>query len=208
MPKLALYNQDGEQVGEVNVNTGLFEAPIKKGALYQTAMAQSARRRQGTAAVRDRSEVRGGGSKPWVQKGTGRARHGSIRSPLWVGGGVIFGPHPRNYSFRVPKKVRRAALCSVLTAKLREDKLLIVDKLAVSEPKTKAMVEILSKLNALKSALIVMSHYDKNIDKSVRNLPRVSTITARQLNVLDILKHDCLVMSKEALEKVEEVFGG
>lgn len=207
MPKLAIYNRDGEQVGEKDVKADLFEAPLKKGALYQTAMAQSARRRQGTSAVRDRSEVRGGGSKPWAQKGTGRARHGSVRSPLWVGGGVIFGPHPRNYGFRVPKKVRRVALRSILTAKFQEEKLLVVDDFAVNEPKTKAMVETLSKLNAVGSALIVMAHPDVNISKSVRNLPRVNAIVARKLNVLDILNHDYLVMSGEALDKVEEVFG-
>ncbi len=207
MPKLDLYNRNGEQVGEMEVQADLFAAPMKKSALYQTAMSQSARQRQGTSAVRDRSEVRGGGAKPWAQKGTGRARAGTIRSPLWVGGGVVFGPHPRNYGFSVPKKVRRAALRSVLTAKVQAEKLLVVDDFAITEPKTKAMFHILSNLKADRSALVVIAQPDWNIIKSARNLPRVKTITARQLNVLDILSFDFLVMTREALEQVQEVFG-
>lgn len=192
---------------EVEVQAGLFAAPLKKGALYQTAVSQAARQRQGTSAARDRSEVRGGGSKPWAQKGTGRARHGSIRSPIWVGGGATFGPHPRDYGFTVPKKVRRAALRSALSAKVSEGMLLVVDDLLITEPKTKAMVQLLDKLNASRSALIVIAEPDQNVIKSARNLSRVKTVVARQLNVLDILSYDHLVMSREALEKVQEVFG-
>lgn len=208
MPSLALYNRDGEQVGEVEVQEGLFAAPLKKGALYQTAVSQAARKRQGTSASRDRSEVKGGGSKPWSQKGTGRARHGSTRSPIWVGGGAVFGPHPRDYGFSVPKKVRRAALRSALSAKVSEGLLLVVDDLAINEPKTKAMVRLLENLKASRSALIVTAEPDQNVIKSARNLPRVKTIAARQLNVLDLLSYDYLVMTSEALQKVEEVFGG
>ncbi len=208
MPSLALYNCDGEQVGEVEVQEGLFAVPLKKGALYQTAVSQAARKRQGTSATRDRSEVKGGGAKPWSQKGTGRARHGSIRSPIWVGGGVVFGPHPRDYGFSVPKKVRRTALRSALSAKVREGLLLVVDDLAIHEPKTKAMVRLLENLKASRSALVVTAEPDQNVIKSARNLPRVKTITARQLNVLDLLSYDYVVMTSEALQKVEEVFGG
>jgi large subunit ribosomal protein L4 len=194
-------------VGEVDVQAALFAAPLRKGALYQTAVSQAARQRQGTSAARDRSEVRGGGSKPWAQKGTGRARHGSTRSPIWVGGGATFGPHPRDYGFTVPKKVRRAALQSALSAKVSEGMLLVVDDLAITEPKTKQMVRLLDKLNASRSALVVIPEPDLNVIKSARNLPRVKTIVARQLNVLDILSYDYVVMTREALEKVQEVFG-
>lgn len=207
MAKLALYNRDGEQVGEIEVQAALFEAPMKQGALYQTAVSQAANRRQGTAASRDRGEVRGGGGKPWPQKGTGRARHGSTRSPIWVGGGTVFGPHPRDYGFTVPKKVRRAALKSVLSAKVREGKLLVVDDFVIEEPKTRAVVQILKNLNASGKSLIVTGRPDQNVIKSARNLPGVKTTEARQLNVLDILSYDYLVMTRDALEKVQEVFG-
>ncbi len=208
MPKLALYNRDGEQVDEVEVQAGIFEAPVKEGALYQTAVSQAARRRQGTASSKDRSEVRGGGSKPWPQKGTGRARHGSIRSPIWTGGGVTFGPHPRDFGKKVPKKMRRAALKSALSDKFKEGKLLVVDDFAIDTPQTKNMVGLLGNLNVSGGTLIISAEPDQNIIKSARNLPGVKTILARQLNVLDILNHNFLVMSKAALEQVEEVFGG
>ncbi len=207
MPKLNLYNRDGEQVGEMEVQAGLFAAPIKQGALYQTAMSQSAKQRQGTSASRDRSEVRGGGAKPWPQKGTGRARHGTTRSPIWVGGGTVFGPHPRDYGYSVPKKVRRAALRSALSAKVSEEKILVLDELDMNEPKTKEMVRLLDNLKATRSALIVIAQPDQNVIKSVQNLPRVKTTVARQLNVLDILSYDHLVITRDALEKVQEVFG-
>jgi large subunit ribosomal protein L4 len=207
MPKLTLYNRDGEEVSEVEVRAELFAAPIKKGALYHTAVAQRARRRQGTAATKGRSFVRGGGAKPWPQKGTGRARHGSIRSPIWVGGAVTFGPHPRSFGYKVPKKIRRAAFCSALSAKVREGKLIVVDDFKIERPQTKAMVRLLENLKASGGALIVTAQTDENVIKSARNLPGVNTITAPQLNVLDILNHNYLVLSQDALEKVEEVFG-
>jgi len=207
MPSLALYNRDGEQVGEIEVQPALFAAPIKKGALYQTTISQAARKRQGTSAARDRSEVSGGGNKPWAQKGTGRARHGSTRSPIWVGGGSVFGPHPRDYGFTVPKKIRRAALRSALSAKVGRGMLLVVDDLAVTEPKTKSMVQLLNKLKVFKSTLIITAEPNPNVIKSARNLPRVKTIAARQLNVLDILSYDYLIMTGEALGIVQEVFG-
>lgn len=208
MPKLSLYNGDGEQVDEIEVQASLFGAPLKKGALYQTAVSQAARRRQGTASSKDRSEVRGGGSKPWPQKGTGRARHGSIRSPIWTGGGVTFGPHPRDFGTKVPKKMRRAALRTALTDKVNEGKLLVVDDFAIDSPRTKKVAALLDKLKVSGGALIVSAEADLNLIKSARNLPRVKTILARQLNVLDILTYNYLVMSREALQQVEEVFGG
>ncbi|HPU01515.1 MAG: 50S ribosomal protein L4 [Firmicutes bacterium] len=207
MPKLTLYNRDGEQLSELEVQAGLFDAPLKKGALYYTAIAQRARRRQGTAATKNRSLVRGGGAKPWPQKGTGRARHGSIRSPIWVGGAVVFGPHPRSYAYRVPKKVRRAALASALSDRVREGKLIVVDDFQIEQPKTKAVVRLLENLQVSGSALLVTAQPDVNVIKSARNLPGVKTLTAAQLNVLDILNHEYLILSREALEKVQEVFG-
>jgi large subunit ribosomal protein L4 len=207
MPKLTLYNRDGEQVSELEVQAGLFDAPLKKGALYHTALAQRARRRQGTASTKSRSFVRGGGSKPWPQKGTGRARHGSTRSPIWVGGAVTFGPHPRSFGYRVPKKIRRAALTSVLSAKVREGKFIVVDDFKIDRPQTKAVARLLENLQVSGGALIVTAQPDHNVIKSARNLPKVKTLTAAQLNVLDILNHEYLILSQAALEKVQEVFG-
>ncbi|HOP68288.1 MAG: 50S ribosomal protein L4 [Dethiobacteria bacterium] len=207
MPKLALYNQEGVPVGELEVPEAIFAAPVKEAAVYSAAMAQEARRRQGNAATKNRGEVRGGGSKPWVQKGTGRARHGSIRSPIWVGGGTVFGPRPRDYGFAVPKKVRRAAVKSVLSSKAQENKLLVIEGFNLERPRTKEMIQILNKLQVAGKALIVTAEPEPNVIKSARNLPGVKTILADQLNVLDLLNHDYLLMTRAALERVQEVFG-
>jgi large subunit ribosomal protein L4 len=208
MPKISLYNRDGEQVDEIEIQAALFEAPFKQGALHQTVVSQATRRRLGTASSKDRSEVRGGGAKPWPQKGTGRSRHGSTRSPIWVGGGVTFGPQPRDFGTKVPKKMRRAALKSALSDKVREGKLILVDDFAIDTPQTKKMAALLDKLKVSGGALIVGDQPDMNVIKAARNLPRVKTILARQLNSLDILTYNYLVMSKAALQQVEEVFGG
>ncbi len=208
MPKLALYNREGKEVEEIELQAGLFEAPLKQGALYQTVVSQASRRRQGTASSKDRSEVRGGGSKPWPQKGTGRSRHGSTNSPIWTGGGVVFGPHPRDFGTRVPKKVRLAALKSALSDKFREGKLVVIDDFAFDAPRTKEMAALLEKLKVSGGALIVSDQPDVNLIKSARNLPKIKTALARQLNALDILTYNYLVMSKAALQQVEEVFGG
>ena len=208
MPKLSLYNRDGEQIDEIELQEALFGVAVKKGALHQTAVSQASRRRLGTASSKDRSEVSGGGSKPWPQKGTGRARHGSTRSPIWTGGGATFGPHPRDYSPKVPKKMRRVALKSALSDKVREGKLFIVDDFAIDAPQTKKMVALLNNLKVSGGTLIVCDQPDLNVIKASRNLPRVKTTLARQLNVLDILTYNYLVMNRAALEQVEEVFGG
>lgn len=208
MPKISLNNRDGEQVDEIEIQAALFEAPFKQGALHQTVVSQATRRRLGTASSKDRSEVSGGGTKPWPQKGTGRSRHGSTRSPIWVGGGVTFGPQPRDFGTKVPKKMRRAALKSALSDKVREGKLILVDDFAIDTPQTKKMVALLDKLKVSGGALIVGDQPDMNVIKAARNLPRVKTILARQLNSLDILTYNYLVMSKAALQQVEEVFGG
>ncbi len=208
MPKISLYNIDGKQVDEIEIQESLFDAPSRQGALYQTAVSQAARRRQGTASSKGRSEVRGGGGKPWPQKGTGRSRHGSTRSPIWVGGGATFGPHPRDFGKKVPKKMRRAALKSALSDKVNEGKLIVVDDFAIDTPQTKKVADLLNKLNVTGGALIASDQPDLNLIKGARNLPRVKTILARQLNVLDILTYNYLVMSKAALQQAEEVFGG
>lgn len=208
MPKLSLYNRDGKKVEEIEIQAGLFEAPLKQGALYQTVVSQAARRRQGTASSKDRSEVRGGSSKPWPQKGTGRSRHGSTTSPIWTGGGVAFGPKPRDFGTKVPKKVRRAALKSALSDKFRDGKLVIVDDFSIAVPRTKEVAALLDNLKVSGGALIVSDQPDHNLIKSARNLPKVKTALARQLNALDILTYNYLVMSKAALQQVEEVFGG
>lgn len=208
MPKISLYNIDGKQIDEIEVQENLFDAPSRQGALYQTAVSQAARRRQGTASSKGRSEVRGGGGKPWPQKGTGRSRHGSTRSPIWVGGGATFGPHPRDFGKKVPKKMRRAALKSALSDKVNEGKLIVVDDFALDTPQTKKVADLLNKLNVTGGALIASDQPDINLIKGARNLPRVKTILARQLNVLDILTYNYLVMSKAALQQAEEVFGG
>jgi len=206
VPKLTVYNHQGEQVGDVELKEELFMAPIKEGALYYTAVAQMANRRQGTASTKSRGEVRGGGSKPWPQKGTGRARHGTIRSPLWVGGAVTFGPKPRSHRMKVPRKVKRSALRSALSSKVQEEKLMIIEDFGLEEPKTRRIVQLLQNLNADAQALLVTDRPDENVKKSARNLQGVKTINAHQLNVLDLLTYDYIVMTQDALQKVEEVF--
>ncbi len=207
MSKFAVLNAQGKQVGDVDLKEEIFKAPIRNEVLYYTAVAQLSNRRQGTASTKKRSEVRGGGEKPWPQKGTGRARHGSIRSPLWVGGGVTFGPSPeRNYSRKVSKKVKRLAIQSALSMKVRDDKFLVIENINFSEPKTKEIKKLLENLGLEQQVLLVISEPNQNIIKSARNIPRVKVIAARQLNVLDMLNHDHLIITKGALQKVEEVF--
>lgn len=208
MPTVTLYNTNGDEVEEIEVRADVFAVPLKRRALHQTAVVQAARKRLGTAATRDRGEVRGGSAKPWPQKGTGRARHGSTVSPIWTGGGVAFGPHPRDYSPKVPKKVRRLALKSLLSDKIKKEKLVLVDTFGVDEPKTKHMAALLANLKITGGALVVLDEVDLNVIKAARNLPRVKTVLARQLNVLDLLNHNYVLMNKAALRQVEEVFGG
>ncbi|HHX87607.1 MAG TPA: 50S ribosomal protein L4 [Firmicutes bacterium] len=208
MPNLVIYNQQGEQVGQIEAPASLFKAPLKKGALYHTVVSQTARQRQGTASTRTRSQVRGGGSKPWPQKGTGRARHGSIRSPIWTGGGVTFGPQPRNFGYKVPKKVRRAALSTALSSKNKQGKVLVMEGITLDRPHTKGVVSMLNSLKVEGKALFVTARPDHNLIKSARNIPGVSTTFSQQLNVLDILNHDYLIFTREALQRLEEVYGG
>ncbi|WZX99912.1 50S ribosomal protein L4 [Bacillus sp. FSL W7-1360] len=205
MPKVALYNQTGSQVGDVELADSVFGITPNQSVLHDAVVMQQSSLRQGTHKTKGRSEVRGGGRKPWRQKGTGRARQGSIRSPQWVGGGVVFGPTPRSYSFKLPKKVRRLALKSALSAKVGANEMIVLDQLQFEAIKTKAMKDVLANLSVEKKALVVTADYNETIALSTRNLPNVTFVTAAGVNVLDLLKHDKVIITKDAVEKVEEV---
>ncbi|HHX01101.1 MAG TPA: 50S ribosomal protein L4 [Firmicutes bacterium] len=205
MPKVAVYNMEGVQIGDIELNDAIFGVKINEALMHQAVVSHLANRRQGTAATKSRGMVRGGGRKPWRQKGTGRARVGSIRSPLWVGGGVIFGPTPRDHSFSLPKKARRMALKSALSAKVRDGELIVLDELKIDEPKTKLMVKVLKALNADKKPLIVISDWDANIELATRNIPKALLLKSSGLNVYDVLNHDQVIFTKDALTKLEEV---
>ena len=205
MPKVAILKQDGTNAGDIELNESVFGIEPNTHVLHEAVVMQRASLRQGTHAVKNRSEVRGGGRKPWRQKGTGRARQGSIRSPHWVGGGVVFGPTPRSYSYKLPKKMRRLALKSALSSKVKEDNLVVLEDIVIEAPKTKEIVKILNALDVDTKALIVTAEKDEVVAKSANNLPNVKTITVDQLNVLDILAYDKLIISKEAAEKAGEV---
>lgn len=206
MPKVAVYNVSGQQVGEMELKDNVFGVEVNQHVLYEVVKNQLANKRQGTQSALTRAEVRGGGRKPWRQKGTGRARAGTIRSPLWSGGGVIFAPKPRNYRYTLPKKVRRLAMLSALSSKVNSNELIILDELNLTTPKTKDMVNILKNLNVEKKALIVIGSKNEAIFKSASNIPGVETSLVNTLNVYDILKYDKFIITKEAVEKVEEVY--
>lgn len=206
MPQVAKYDTTGNQVGEIDLADSVFNEKINEHVVHQVVNAQLAAMRRGTASTKTRGEVSGGGRKPWRQKGTGRARHGSIRSPLWVGGGTVFGPKPRDYTQRVPKKVKRLALRSILTDKLKNNNLIILDELDFDQPKTKQMVELLTNLNlADKKVLIIIPEKNANIYLSARNIPGVKTLVVDALNAYDLLNNDYIIMVKDAVQKVEEV---
>lgn len=207
MPRVPLYSMNGAQVGEIELSDKVFGIEPNETAMYQVVKMQLANRRAGTADTKTRGEVRGGGRKPYRQKGTGRARAGSIRSPLWRKGGVVFGPHPRDYSFTVPKKIRRLALRSALSGKVRDDEIIVMDQLSFDEPKTRKMIEVLDALNVDDKALVVTADGNINVHKSARNIPGVKPVRADAMSVYDILNHDKLVITKEAVAKVEEVLG-
>ncbi|RQD77429.1 MAG: 50S ribosomal protein L4 [Candidatus Syntrophonatronum acetioxidans] len=206
MPKTSLYDTEGNQVGEVDLSPDIFDVKVNEALMHDVVLMQLANRRRGTASTKTRGEVRGGGRKPWRQKGTGRARHGTIRSPLWIGGSVTFGPKPRSFAFNIPKKAKRLAIKSALTSKVKAGTLKVVDDLSLEEPKTREMFKILKKLNSGKKVLLVTSGQDTNVVKSARNIPGVKTLPAYKLNVYDILNCENLILTKEALERAEEVF--
>lgn len=205
MPKVTVYNQTGSQVGEIELAEAIFGIEPNEAVLFEAVVMQRASLRQGTHKVKNRSEVSGGGRKPWRQKGTGRARQGSIRSPQWRGGGTVFGYTPRSYAYKLPKKVRRLAIKSALATKVVENNIVVLEDLVLNAPKTKDMVAVLKGLAVEKKALIVTADVNEAVELSARNIPGVTVITADGVNVLDVLHHDKLIMTKAAVEKVEEV---
>ena len=205
MPKAPLFNMKGESLGTVDLPDEIFGVEPHADVLHEAVVMQLASRRLGTAKVKGRSEVAGGGKKPYRQKGTGRARQGSTRAAQWVGGGKIFGPMPRSYSYRINKKVRRLALLSALSSRALEANLAVVDELAIEKPSTKAMVSVLENLK-LGKTLVVTSEDDLNVELSTRNLPEAMALSVEGLNVYDILNHTNLLFTRSAVEKVKEVF--
>ncbi len=205
MPKVAVFNIEGVQVGEIELNDAVWGIKPNEHVLHQAVVMQLAGRRQGTHSTKTRGEVSGGGRKPWRQKGTGRARHGSIRSPIWRHGGIVFGPRPRSYKISLPKKVRRLAMKSALSSKALAGEVVVLDDLSLEQPKTKKMVEIIRNLNINSKALVVTAEKDENVTKSARNIPGIKPLQAAGLNVYDLLHHDKLVITKDAVAKVEEV---
>lgn len=205
--KADVVDMAGTKVDTVDLLPAIFEAPIKVDLMHQALQRQLANARAGTHSSKTRGDVRGGGRKPWRQKGTGRARQGSIRSPIWAGGGQAHGPKPRSYRQKMPKKMRRAALRSALSAKAAEDQIVIVRELELDEIKTRAMAEALERLVGAESALILMAERDEVIEKSSRNLPRAKTLSARYLNVRDLLGHSQLLIPLSALEVIESYLG-
>ena len=208
MPQAVKYNTNGEEITDIDLSDDIFNSKINEDVVHQVVTSQLAKVRGGNASTKTRSEVRGGGRKPWRQKGTGRARHGSIRSPLWVGGGITFGPKPRSYNKKVNKKMKRIALKSVLSDKLQNEGLMILDELNLDQIKTKKMINLLDDLGLEdKKVLIVLPEKDENIYLSARNIPHVKTLVLDGLNTYDLLDNEVILMSEEAVRKIEEVLG-
>ena len=205
MANVAVYNMEGKEVDKIELNDSIFGVEINEHLVHMAVLQQLANNRQGTQKAKTRSEVRGGGRKPWRQKGTGHARQGSTRSPQWTGGGVVFAPVPRDYSFKLNKKEKRAALKSVLTSKVAENKFVVVDELKLDEIKTKKFVQVMDNLKVEK-ALVVLNDMDVNVIKSADNVPTVKTAQTNELNVFDVLKYDTVVVTKDAVKTIEEVY--
>ena len=205
MSKVSVYNMEGQQVGELELNDAVFGVEINEHLVNQAVKLQLANKRQGTQSAKTRSEVSGGGRKPWKQKGTGHARQGSTRAPQWTGGGVVFAPTPRDYTIRLNKKEKRAALKSALTSRDQENKFIVVDAIKMDEIKTKTFVKALDSLKVSK-ALVVLNENDVNVVASAKNIPGVKTASAKTINVYDILKFDTLVIDKAAVATIEEVY--
>ena len=205
MANVAVYNMEGKEVGSLELNDAVFGVKINEHLVHMAVVQQLANNRQGTQKAKTRSEVSGGGRKPWRQKGTGHARQGSIRAPQWTGGGVVFAPTPRDYSFKLNKKEKRAALKSALTSRVNDNKLIVVDELKLDEVKTKKFQEVLNNLKVSK-ALVVLNENDQNVVLSARNIPAVKTALTNTINVFDILKYDTVVVTKAAVSTIEEVY--
>ena len=206
MLKTNLYDMTGKVVGEIELDESIFGIEVNETVLHAAVQNQLANKRQGTHSVKGRSEVSGGGKKPYRQKGTGRARQGSTRAAQWIHGGIIFGPSPRDYTYKLPKKVRRLALKSALSAKAADEDVIVLEKLAFDEIKTKNMVKLLDALKVDGSALVVIADNDQNVVKAARNLQGIETAGVNTINVYDILKHGKFIITREALEKVSEVY--
>lgn len=205
MAKVALYNINAQQVGEIELSDAVFGVEVNNEAMHQVVKMQLANKRQGTQSALTRAEVSGGGIKPWRQKGTGRARHGSIRSPQWIHGGIVFAPKPRDYSYTLPKKIRRLAMKSALSSKVVGNEIVVLDELTMEAPKTKTIAEMLNKFDA-KKTLIVVKESNENIYKSVRNIEGAHVVPVNNLNVYDILRYEKFIITKDAAQKVEEVY--
>ncbi len=205
MPTLKVYNTENKEVGEIQLNDSIFGVEVSVESMHQVVLAQLANKRQGTQSAKTRAEVRGGGIKPWRQKGTGRARQGSIRAPQWIHGGIVFAPKPRDYRVSVPKSMRRVAMKSALTSKVQENEMIVLESLSFETPKTKEMVKILNAFET-KKTLIVVAESNENVYKSTRNIQGVAVIPVNNINVYDILKYENLMITKEAVSKIEEVY--
>ena len=205
MPNVALHNIAGQSIGEIALSENVFGAEVNVAVMHEVVKAYLANQRQGTQSALTRAEVRGGGIKPWKQKGTGRARQGSTRSPQWTHGGIVFAPKPRDYRMSVNRKVKRIALKSALTSKVNDSELIVYDALDIENPKTKEMVKVLGAMN-VKKALIVLPEKDEIVERAARNIPGVKTTLVGTLNVYEILKYDTLILTKDAVAKIEEVY--
>ncbi len=205
MANVSVYNMEGNEVDKMELNDSIFAVPVNENLVHKSVVLYLANQRQGTQSAKTRGEVRGGGRKPWRQKGTGRARQGSIRSPQWKGGGVVFAPKPRDYSFKMNKKEKVVALKSALSSRVGEEKFVVLDQLSFDEIKTKRMVSVLNNLKLAK-ALVVVGEGSENVALSARNIPKVRTIPVSNINVYDILKYETVVITKEAVAKIEEVY--
>ncbi|QAT41401.1 50S ribosomal protein L4 [Clostridium sp. JN-9] len=205
MPTVGLFNKEGQKVDEIQLSDSVFGFEVNKDALHQVVVAQLANKRQGTQSSKTRSEVSGGGIKPWRQKGTGRARQGSIRAPQWIHGGIVFAPKPRDYRVSIPKSMRKVAMKSALSSKVLDNQLIVIDSLEVAVPKTKEMVAVLKAFNANKT-LIVTAEANQNVYKSARNIEGVAVLPVNNLNVYEILKYDKFIVTKDAVSKIEEVY--
>ena len=205
MATISVLNMEGKEVGTMELNDAVFGVEVNEHLVHRAVVQQLANNRQGTQKAKTRSEVSGGGRKPWRQKGTGHARQGSIRAPQWKGGGVVFAPTPRDYSFKMNKKEKRAALKSALASRVQENKFIVLDELKLDEIKTKKFVEVMKNLD-IQKALVVMNDYDTNVIKSAANVPFVKTALTNTINVYDVLKYNTVVVTKAAVETIQEVY--
>ena len=206
MPKVALYNMEGSQIGDIELSDSVFGQKVNKSVLHDVVKNYLANQRQGTQSTKTRSEVRGGGIKPWRQKGTGRARHGSIRATQWIKGGIALGPKPRDYRYSLNKKVKKLAMVSAFSSKALANEIVVVDDIVLDEIKTKKISEMLKKLNVQSKALIITNEKNDNVVKSAKNIEGVATAFTGSMNVYDILKYDVMVITKDAVSKIEEVY--